>query len=196
MLAWPASHIAKCLVFYHPADDIDLRLQQEDRVKQLYADCAALNRDLLLEVIATAHGQACDDTTVANAMRRFYNLGVYPTWWKLASQTSAGWGNIAEVIESYDPLCHGVIMLGLDAPKDELRESFQRAAPFAVCKGFAVGRSIFGEAARKWFNDEMDDSGVIELVADNYLSMIRFWQEATADAKRVGNQAAAVPSRK
>jgi 5-dehydro-2-deoxygluconokinase len=46
-----------------------------------------------------------------------------------------------------------------------------------------VGRSIFGEAARKWFNSDMDDDGVIELVADNYRSMIRFWREATADAK-------------
>lgn len=191
MLAWPASHIAKCLVFYHPADDMELRLQQEERVKSLYADCAALNRDLLLEIIATANGHDCDNSTVANAMRRFYNLGVYPTWWKLASQTSAGWQNISDVIESYDPLCHGVIMLGLDAAKDDLRESFQRAAPFAVCKGFAVGRSIFGEAARKWFNDDMDDNGVIEMVADNYRSMIRFWQEATADAKRAGAKVAA-----
>lgn len=183
MLTWPASHIAKCLVFYHPADDLQMRLQQEERVRQLYADCAALNRDLLLEIIASSNGHECDDSTVANVMRRFYNLDVYPTWWKLAAQSSEGWQQISDVIASYDPLCHGVIMLGLDAPKDELRESFQRAAPFAVCKGFAVGRSIFGEAARKWFNSDMDDDGVIELVADNYRSMIRFWREATADAK-------------
>lgn len=189
MLTWPASHIAKCLVFYHPADDLELRLQQEKRIRSLYADCAALDRDLLIEIIATANGHACDDSTVANVMRRFYNLGIYPTWWKLASQSSAGWQNISDVIGSYDPLCHGVIMLGLDAPKDELRESFQRAAPFDVCKGFAVGRSIFGEAARKWFNGEMNDNGVIDLVADNYRSMIRFWQEATADTKRGGARA-------
>ncbi|MEQ9563705.1 MAG: DUF2090 domain-containing protein, partial [Woeseiaceae bacterium] len=120
----------------------------------------------------------------ANVMRRFYNLGVYPTWWKLAAQSSEGWQQISDVIARYDPLCHGVIMLGLDAPTDELKESFQRAAPFAVCKGFAVGRSIFGEAARKWFNGDMDDEGVIDLVAENYRSMIRFWREATAVTKR------------
>ena len=180
LLEWPSSHVVKCLIFYHPDDNIELRLEQEDRVRQLHADCAALDRELLLEIIVTSAQQQCDDHTVANVMRRFYNLGVFPAWWKLESQSEAGWQEISSVIERYDPRCHGVLLLGLDAPEEDLRQSFKVAAQFPVCKGFAVGRSIFGDAARRWFDNQIDDNDAIELIADNYRRMISFWQESSA----------------
>ena len=176
---WPSSHVVKCLVFYHPDDEQQLRLQQEERVRQLFADCADLGRELLLEVIATSSGLNCDDSTIPRAMRRFYNLGVVPAWWKLESQSDTAWRDIGAVIEQFDPLCHGVLMLGLDAPEEDLKESFRVAAPHSVCKGFAVGRSIFGEAARLWFDGRIGDSEVVRMVAENYETMIRFWQEAS-----------------
>ena len=184
LLNWPASHVVKCLIFYHPDDSIELRLAQEERVQQLHADCAALGRDLLLEVIVSNSGHSVDDTTVANALRRFYNLGVYPSWWKLESQSSDSWHAVSSVIEHYDPLCNGVLMLGLDAPESELKESFRIAAQFPICKGFAVGRSIFGAAARQWFGGECDDDEVVRQVAENYRTIIRHWQEAAAAGSR------------
>ena len=182
LLEWPASHVVKCLIFYHPDDDIELRLQQEDRVRQLHADCSALNRELLLEVIATSTGHPCDDHTVANILRRFYNLGVFPAWWKLEPQSRQGWLEISSVIERYDAMCHGVLLLGLDAPEDQLRQTFKVAAHFPVCRGFAIGRSIFGDAARRWFDGKIDDDSAVELIAGNYRRMIRFWQESSAAA--------------
>lgn len=184
---WPAPHVVKCLVFYHPDDDLDLRLAQEERVQQLYADCAALGRELLLEVIASNNGRPVVDATVPNIMRRFYNLGVLPAWWKLESQSDASWQDLTTVIEQNDPLCHGVLMLGLDAPEEALRASFRTAGKYRVCKGFAVGRSIFGAAARDWFSGDCDDKAVIRQVAKNYRTMIDFWLESTADAA-AGNE--------
>ncbi|HET6565243.1 MAG TPA: 5-dehydro-2-deoxygluconokinase, partial [Xanthomonadales bacterium] len=108
LLTWPAAHVVKCLVFYHPDDELELRLLQERRVKQLHQDCVRLDRELLLEVIVTSKGQHCDDATVARAMTRFYNLGIHPSWWKLESQTAAAWENISAVIARYDELCRGV----------------------------------------------------------------------------------------
>lgn len=180
LLKWPKSHVVKCLVFYHPEDEIDMRLQQEERVQQLYADCKSLGRELLLEIIASNSNHKVVDSTVPNILRRFYNLGVFPAWWKLESQTDVGWTEISAVIEQNDPLCKGVLMLGLDAPEAELKESFRVAGKHPVCKGFAVGRSIFGESARQWFNDECDDDAVIRQVAENYRTMIAFWQDSTA----------------
>jgi 5-dehydro-2-deoxygluconokinase len=190
LLKWPASHVVKCLVFYHPDDDQELRLQQEDRVRQLHADCVALGRELLLEVIATSKGQTCDAHTIANVQRRFYNLSIYPAWWKLEPQSAAGWQEVSDVIAQYDPLCNGVLMLGLDAPEAQLRESFAVAAPYPVCKGFAVGRSIFGDAARGWLSGDLDDQAAIELIAKNYQQMIAFWRESSAAAAQNGAQSA------
>jgi 5-dehydro-2-deoxygluconokinase len=111
-------------------------------------------------------------------MTRFYNLGVYPAWWKLESQTATAWKNISAVLARYDELCRGVLLLGLDAPEEDLGESFRVAAQFGICRGFAVGRSIFGQAARQWFADELDDAGVVTQVASNYRNIIRLWQQA------------------
>jgi len=181
LLKWPRSQVVKCLVFYHPEDDLETRLAQEERVQQLYADCGALGRELLLEVISSNSGHAVSNSTVPNVLRRFYNLGVLPAWWKLESQSDATWEELSCVIEQYDPLCHGVLMLGLDAPEDQLRQSFRVAGKHSICKGFAVGRSIFGASARQWFNGECGDETVIRQVADNYRRMIDFWQESTAN---------------
>jgi 5-dehydro-2-deoxygluconokinase len=181
LLKWPKSHVVKCLVFYHPEDGLEMRLQQEERVQQLYADCDALGRELLLEIISSNSGHEVTDSTVPNILRRFYNLGVLPAWWKLEPQTDASWQELSGVIERYDPFCHGVLMLGLDAPEKELKQSFRVAGKYPICKGFAVGRSIFGDSARQWFNGECDDDAVIRQVADNYRRMIEFWQESTAD---------------
>jgi 5-dehydro-2-deoxygluconokinase len=178
LLSWPASHVVKCLVFYHPDDDLELRLLQERRVKQLHQDCTRLDRELLLEIIVSSKGQPCDDATVARTMTRFYNLGVYPAWWKLETQTAAAWENISGVIARYDEWCRGVLLLGLDAPEEDLGESFRIAARFPVCKGFAVGRSIFGQAAKLWFSGELDDAGVVAQVAANYRKIIQLWQQA------------------
>jgi 5-dehydro-2-deoxygluconokinase len=178
LLSWPMAHVVKCLLFYHPDDELDLRLVQERRIRQLYQDCVALDRELLLEVIVTSKAQPCDASTVARAMTRFYNLGVYPSWWKLETQTTAAWENITAVIERYDPQCRGVLLLGLDAPEEDLGESFKIAAQFPVCKGFAVGRSIFGQVAKQWFNEELDDAGVVKQVAANYRKIIELWQQA------------------
>jgi 5-dehydro-2-deoxygluconokinase len=179
--SWPSGHVVKCLLFYHPDDPLELRLAQERRVRELYADCVELDRELLLEIIVSSKGQRCEDETIPNVLRRFYNLGVCPSWWKLEPQTHLGWKYTAEVIERYDPLCRGVLLLGLDASLDELTESFQAAAAHPVCKGFAVGRSIFGDAARQWFNNDLDDEGVVSQVSERYQATIRIWKQAAAE---------------
>src|SRR5690606_5741496 len=102
-------------------------------------------------IICSGGGRKVDDETTARAIQRLYNLGLRPAWWKLAPQTPASWRNIASVIEARDPWCNGILMLGLDAPEDSLLRAFADVAPIALCRGFAVGRSIFNSAARGWF---------------------------------------------
>ena len=182
IMRWPGTQVVKCLVHYHPGDPIELRLEQEQRVCQLHADCVDLDRELLLELIASSSDEPRDDATVANALRRFYNLGVFPAWWKLESQTAGAWQEIADVIRERDPLCNGVLLLGLDAPEDDLADSFRLAASSPVCKGFAIGRSIFGDAARRWFAGEMNDGEATVQIAEKYERVIRMWQMAAASA--------------
>jgi 5-dehydro-2-deoxygluconokinase len=173
---WPTEHVVKCLVFYHPDDKESLKAEQERQVATLFDACRATGHELLLEVIPP-RGSAVDSRTLARAMERFYDLGIYPDWWKLPDPgNQATWDNITAVIEARDPLCRGVLLLGLDAPTDALKAAMTLAARQPICKGFAVGRTIFGAVAEAWFAGKLDDAEAVEQMAGIYGGLIEFWQ--------------------
>ena len=80
-------------------------------------------------------------------------------------------------------------MLGLDAPQAELEESFALAARFALVKGFAVGRTIFGEAARKWLSGAISDGQAVEEMAQRYRSLCSVWDKARQGSGARGEKA-------
>jgi len=65
------------------------------------------------------------------------------------------------VITRNDPHTRGIVILGLGAREAELAASFQLAAKQPLVKGFAVGRTIFGDAARAWMKGEMSDADAV-----------------------------------
>jgi 5-dehydro-2-deoxygluconokinase len=73
-----------------------------------------------------------------------------------------------------------VLLLGLEASEEELRNGFEAAAPHPICRGFAVGRSIFADAAAGWFAGQLGDAQVVDEVADRYARLMRLWREARA----------------
>ena len=176
---WPREHIVKCLVFYHPDDHQALRLQQERQLRELYDACVDSGHQLLLEVIPPAD-MAQDDDTVTRAVTRCYNLGIYPDWWKLPSPSKAAWQGLQSVITERDPHCQGVLLLGLDAPLEDLARGFGDSAGFDICKGFAVGRTITGQPCRRWLAGDSDDDTFVREVVDNYLALFHAWRQRQA----------------
>jgi 5-dehydro-2-deoxygluconokinase len=176
LLSWPRHHVVKCLVQFHPADPIELRLMQEARLLELARATDALERELLVEVISSGKERSVDARTTPDVLRRLYHLGIRPAWWKLESQPAEGWREIAAVIAAHDPLCHGVLLLGLDASDEQMARSFETAALHPVCRGFAIGRTIFGATAREWLAGTIDDATAVARVAAGYARMIEAWQ--------------------
>lgn len=175
---WPLNHVVKCLVFYHPDDPADLRERQERQVLRLFDACRKTRHELLLEVIVPS-GMSVDSDTVARAVQRFYDLGVRPDWWKLEPvEDAAAWGRISQVVEQNDPLCRGIVLLGLSAPEEELVASFQVAASFPQVKGFAVGRTIFHDVARQWLTRSIDDEQAVTALAGKLTRLVTAWRNA------------------
>jgi 5-dehydro-2-deoxygluconokinase len=81
-------------------------------------------------------------------------------------------------------------VLGLEADERTLEASFAAAARFPVCKGFAVGRSIFAEPARRWFAGRARDAEVIDEVAERYARLIALWQRARSSAPQATTHSA------
>lgn len=175
---WPVGHVVKCLVFYHPDDPPELRGAQDEQIVRLYEACRATRHELLLEIIASKHGPVGPDT-VARVIDHVYDLGVYPDWWKLEPMTDpSGWAVTAAVIEARDPDCRGIVLLGLSAPVDALLASFEAVSSTPMVKGFAVGRTIWYDVARRWLDSDIDDDEAVDRLADNFEALVAGWHSA------------------
>lgn len=178
LVDWPVDHCIKVLCFYHPDDTADLRATQITKLRTAYDAARKIGRDLLVEIISSKHG-TLDDDTAARALADVYAAGIKPDWWKLETQPgAAAWAAIDGVIETNDPLCRGVVLLGLDAPQDELVAGFAAAKSARTVKGFAVGRTIFGDAARAWLDGRMGDDDAVEAMAERFAGLVRAWESA------------------
>lgn len=177
LIRWPLEHIVKCLVFYHPNDPTELRLQQERQLQELYQACLQSGHQLLIEVILP-QGTTCLADTYARVLQRLYNLEIYPDWWKLPPQTDESWQHISQVVQSRDPYCYGVVLLGLSASIEAMQQAFKTAAHYPICKGFTVGRTLFAEPAQRWLAHQIDDQTLIAQVGNNYVQLIQAWRES------------------
>jgi 5-dehydro-2-deoxygluconokinase len=163
--AWPKEHVVKCLCLYEKKDLA--------RLKLLYDACVATGHELLLELVMKNP-----------PLEEIYAAGIKPDWWKLVPpEKEQDWAAIERAIEKHDPRCRGVLLLGKEASEDELERGFAAAARHRVCKGFAVGRSIFMDAARQWFSNGISDQQVVSEVARNYASLVATWRKARSECK-------------
>ncbi len=179
LVSWPREQVIKCLVQFNPDAPAEERVEQETQLLSLWRAACASGHELLLEVIPPAGGV----DRVLRAMKRIYNLGIRPEWWKLCSAQPMPWKHIDALIAERDPYCRGVLLLGLNASFDQLRESFREAATADSCRGFAVGRTLFMEPARAWLAGEIGDAALIEGAALAFERMIGIWREAREPAR-------------
>ena len=71
-------------------------------------------------------------TRCYRALKRLYNLGIYPEWWKLEPMSPAQWQAVDALIAERDPHCRGVVLLGLNASVDDAGGRLPRRARAAA----------------------------------------------------------------
>jgi 5-dehydro-2-deoxygluconokinase len=163
------------LCFYHPDDAAELKAEQTAKLVSAFEAARKVGREILIEIIASKAGPVTDDT-IPRALTELYDAGLRPDWWKLEPQASkAAWLAIDKLITTRDPYCRGVVLLGLEAPIDELAQGFAAAQVAPSVKGFAVGRTIFADAAKRWFAGEIDDAAAIDDMAGKFGKLVDLW---------------------
>ncbi len=175
---WPVDHCLKVLCFYHPDDDAELKAAQVATLGVAQDAARRVGREFLIEIISTKHG-ADDGRTTARVLRELYATGLKPDWWKLEPQGgSIAWHDVDRAIEENDPWCRGVMLLGLDAPLETLTAGFAIAKTSRKVRGFAVGRTIFSDAAKAWFAGTMSDAEAVEDMALRFQTLADAWEWA------------------
>ena len=178
---WSRGHVVKCLVQYHPEGNEVLQEQQKKRLLWLQDACVRLERALLLELLPMRSARPDPDlAAVPSAVESLYRAGLYPDWWKLpALRDPKLWLDVDRTIETYDPRCQGILLLGFDAAEEELAEGFRWARSASrYVRGFAVGRTIFGGPAGAWLEGEIDDEALVEAIAERFVGVVSAWRHA------------------
>lgn len=175
---WPLAHVVKVLCFCHPDDAEEIRKDQEATVTRLFHACRRNRLEFLLEIIPSKVGKVTDDT-VAALIQRFYDIGIYPDWWKLEPmQSDAAWAKTVAAIEKNDAHTRGIVVLGLGQSEADLAASFKLAARYPLVRGFAVGRTIFADAAKEWMSGSLNDDDATRVMADNFRRLCGLWDKA------------------
>ena len=183
LVSWPVEQVVKCLVRFHPDEEIETRLENEAQLRALYDAVQATGHELMVEIVPPTHLPHEPDILL-RALTRLYNLGIYPEWWKLPPPSRDEWPALDALIGKRDPYCRGVVLLGRNAPIDEIARGFADAAGSRCAKGFAVGRTIFGEPARAWLAGAIDDAGLVAAVRTSYEALIDAWASVNKGGAR------------
>ena len=181
---WPTEQVVKCLLALHPDDPAPLLQQQLASVLALQQACHGdrPRTAARTDPAARACPAAPDTLPRAHAARlrrrhppRLVEAG--------AAAGCAGLAGDRRRHPRARPHCRGVLLLGLEASEDVLAQGFRAAAGEPLCKGFAVGRSIFGDAANAWMAGQLDDAGVVADVATRYQRLISLWLQSRRTAQ-------------
>lgn len=187
----------KALVRYNPASDPALNQRQLDRLVKLSDWLAANERKLMFELLVPATDEqlaAMGDSDrydrelrpelTRRAMEEIQAAGIEATLWKLeglesradaellAAQARAGSGRD-------DVAC---VVLGRGASLERVAHWFREAAGVTGFAGFAVGRSIWSEPVRGWFEQELSAQAASSQIADRFLELIEIYGAARTQA--------------
>jgi len=185
---------SKVLVRYNPDGDPELNQRQTERLKRLADWLHEHDRKFLFELLVPAEPdqleQVGGDTDRYDAelrpelMRRaiedFQNAAIEVDVWKiegvdersdaemLARQARSGEGREGVVC----------VLLGRGADDDKVDHWLTQAAPVEGFVGFAIGRSIWGDALKSFLDGSLDREAAAKRIGDNYARFVRVYQDA------------------
>ena len=176
---WPANHCVKVLAPCRMDDSEEIRNDHESLLCQLADACRRTGHEFLLEIITARPDKPTAPDQIHALMTRFYQLGIFPDWWKLEPVADpAFWQSCGDIVRANDVHMQGIIVLGKEAEPEVLHTVFSAARTEPMVKGFAVGRTIFAEAAQEWLAGEIDDIVAVDRMTRLYAGLIDAWDKA------------------
>lgn len=110
------------------------------------------------------------DLTV-QMIHEIYNAGVAPAVWKIeGSDTDEFYTKSAEAITSHD-IDSRIVILGRNETLEKVCEWLTVGAHNDYVIGFAVGRTVFLDAIKKYLSGEMTNEDAIKQIGENYFKL-------------------------
>jgi myo-inositol catabolism protein IolC len=189
---------SKVLVRYNPDDpDTEMNRRQLERLKRLSDWLHERDRKFLFELLVPATDDQLSSVDgdedrydaelrpelMRRAIEKIQNVGIEADIWKiegvdersdadmLAKQTRAG-GRDGVVC----------VLLGRGASDEKVDHWLTQAAPVEGFIGFAIGRSIWGDALKGLIDGSIEREDAARQIGENYLRFVRVYEESEATA--------------
>lgn len=178
----------KVLVRHRSDVDPAVVAAQRRQLRELQAWCATSETPLVLEVlVAPAKGEeegfdaGGRPRLLAAYIRDAYADGIVPAYWKIEGMPDrASLARIDEAIRERDGPRQ--LILGKGAGMDAVRQWFASAAGAPTAAGFAIGRTVYFDAAAAWVNGTASRDAAVAKIARNYLDVIDVWKNSGASS--------------
>ena len=163
---------AKVLVRYNAGEEA-VNEPQREKMKRMSDFCAKSGIPLMLEVLTKA--TPTDPAPVIAAVKELLKHEIVPAIWKLE-----GFSNVESWHELAKATTIPVVMLGRGESATAVESWTKAAAQSGVVSGFAIGRTIFLDALKKFHDKEISRELAIKEIAKNYLHFIDIWKRNAA----------------
>src|SRR4051812_36911387 len=187
---------SKVLVRYNPDDpDTEMNRRQLERLKRLADWLHDNGRKFLFELLVPATDaqlEQCggdsdryDSELRPELMRRaiadIQDAGIEVDIWKIEGvDERSDCEMLAEQSRSGGRDGVVCVLLGRGASDDKVDHWLQQAAPVEGFIGFAIGRSIWGDALTGYINGSLERDAAAKKVADNYMRFVKVYEDAEA----------------
>jgi myo-inositol catabolism protein IolC len=182
----------KALVRFNPEDEADVRATQIERLGEVSRWATASGRRWFIELLvpatreqlAQSEDQFNYDRDVrpgltVEAIKAFNDGGVHPTIWKLEGyETTQGAQEVLRAVAAEAAWPAECIVLGRNAPMEQVEHWLDVAAPLPGFAGFAVGRSIWEEALKDFLAGHVERNQAADVIADRYRRLIEEYSSA------------------
>jgi myo-inositol catabolism protein IolC len=189
---------SKVLVRYNPDGDVESNRQQLERLRRLSDWLHERDRKFLFELLVPAEDEHLERVggdsdrydaelrpeLMRRAIAEIQDAGVEVDIWKIegvddradcesiAAQTRVG-GRDGVVC----------VVLGRGADDHKVDHWLEQAAPVEGFVGFAIGRSIWGDALKGYLDGSLDRAEAAERIGRNYLRFIEVFERSEVGAR-------------
>jgi myo-inositol catabolism protein IolC len=173
---------AKVLVRYRPdEEDPELNARQRHLLAELDAHCRATERGLMLELLVppgpgedvVAFDAALRPDLMVRAIEEIRADGIVPSVWKLEGLSSPA--DCERVARAAAAPC---LVLGRGEDRGAVDAWLRAAAGLPGYAGFAIGRSIWWDALRRFFDEEATRAEAAAAIASEYARYLEVYEAA------------------
>jgi 5-dehydro-2-deoxygluconokinase len=184
---------SKVLVRYNPDGDAEMNRTQLERLKRLSDWLKENDRKFLFELLVPAEDAQLEsvggdtdryDTELRpDLMRRaieaIQDFGIDVDIWKIEGVDERSDCEMLAQTTRRDGR-DGVVcvLLGRGANDEKVDHWLTQAAPVDGFVGFAIGRSIWGDALKSFLDGSLDRDAAAQRIGDNYTRFVRVYQDA------------------